>query len=190
MALGGAPGASWAQGPGGLGLNPDYPAPDARTRPGVGVTSAALVENADAWNGRVVSFTGEAIGERMVRGAWAWIHLNDDAYMWRSIEEGANFGGYNSGHSVWLAAGLARTVGTFGDYKHAGDVVRVVGEFHAACPEHGGDMDIHATRLEVVRSGRPVTHVVDRSRVWVGSCLWSLAGVFYWLRRIAERRRV
>ncbi len=32
------------------------------------------------WDGRIVGFTGEAIGEAMRRGTMAWIHLNDDAY--------------------------------------------------------------------------------------------------------------
>ena len=70
-------------------LNPDFAFPGKDTPHGVEVNSASLVENASAWNGHVVTFKGEAIGEAMVRGKMAWIHLNDDAYMWKNIEEGA-----------------------------------------------------------------------------------------------------
>ena len=95
---------AWAQTPKrSIGLNSDYPFPDAQTPAGMEVTSTALVENANAWNGRIISFKGEAIGERMVRGSMAWIHLNDDAYMEKSIEAGAGSEGYNSGQAIWLS---------------------------------------------------------------------------------------
>ncbi len=111
-------------------------------------SSAELVEQPKKYDGTEITFEGEAIGERMVRGADAWIHLNDDAYMYKNVEEGAPLGGYNSGMPVWLPADLAEKISTFGTYKHEGDIVKVTGVFNAACAQHGGDMDIHATALE------------------------------------------
>ena len=81
-------------------LNPDFVYPGKDTPDEMEVNSASLVENASAWDGHVVAFKGEAIGEAMARGKMAWVHLNDDAYMWRNIEEGAKLNGYNSGHAV------------------------------------------------------------------------------------------
>jgi len=117
-------------------------------------TSTQLIETPKSFDGTTVDFQGEAIGEVMVRGEDAWIHLNDDAYMYKNVEEGAELGGYNSGMAVWLPAAEADKISTVGDYKHEGDIVQVNGTFNAACAVHGGDMDIHATDLVVVTPGR------------------------------------
>lgn len=153
------------------------------------LTSGELVESARAWDGRTVTFTGEAIGEAMRRGTMAWIHLNDDAYMWRNIEEGAALGGYNSGHAVWLAAKLAAEIRFFGDFKHEGDVIEVTGVFNAACPEHGGDMDIHAATLRIVRPGHAVGHTVNRSRLVAAALMLFLTAVAFAAQRYARRWR-
>lgn len=177
--------------PPGLGLDPDpsFALPGRETA-AVEVGSASLIENARSWNGRRVSFTGEAVGEGMRRGDMAWIHVNDDAYMWKNIEEGAKLSGYNSGQAVWLAARDMRRVTFYGGYKHEGDVARVVGVFHAACPEHGGDMDIHAESLEIVRTGHPVDPPLNRSRLVWGLALMLLSALLYLAKKMAERRRI
>jgi hypothetical protein len=169
-------------------LNPDFAFPTQETPQGVQVNSASLVENAKAWNGRVVTFTGEAIGEAMARGKMAWIHLNDDAYMWKNIEEGAQLEGYNSGHAIWVSADLAKKIQFFGDFKHEGDVVKIIGIFNAACPRHGGDMDIHASILEIVRVGHSVHHVINTLRAITGGGLLVLAFILYQLRIVIRRR--
>ena len=173
-----------------IGVNPAYSAPSGETPAGVEVTSSALVENASLWSGRIVAFKGEAIGESMVRGSMAWLHLNDDAYMEKNIEEGAALGGYNSGHAVWVSAGLAGKIRFYGDFKHDGDIVRVIGMFNATCREHGGDMDIHASSLEIIRPGYPVPHTVDMRRGMIAGVLFVVAGLLYGIRRIAVRRRI
>ena len=169
-------------------LNPDFAFPTHETPEKTEVNSASLVENANLWNGRIIAFTGEAIGEAMVRGKMAWVHLNDDAYMWKNIEEGAQLGGYNSGHAVWIPADLAIKIRSFGDFKHEGDVVKIVGIFNAACPEHGGDMDIHASTLDIVRVGHPVHHVVNSARAIAAGVLLALALSLYRLRIVIRRR--
>jgi hypothetical protein len=169
-------------------LNPDFAFPNKETPHGVAVNSVSLVENANAWNGHVVTFTGEAIGEAMARGKMAWIHLNDDAYMWKNIEEGAHLEGYNSGHAVWVSANLAKKIDFFGDFKHEGDVVRIVGTFNAACPQHGGDMDIHAATLDILRVGHPVHHVINSPRAIAAGVLLVLALILYRLRIVIRRR--
>ncbi len=173
-----------------IGVNPAYSVPAGDTPAGVEVNSATLVENANLWNGRIVAFKGEAIGESMVRGTMAWLHLNDDAYMERNIEEGAVLGGYNSGHAVWVSAELTKKIRFFGDFKHEGDIVRVAGAFHAACREHGGDMDIHASSLEISRPGHPVRHTVNTQRAMIAAFLFAVAALLYGMRRIAVRRRI
>ena len=154
------------------------------------VSSITLVEKANSWDGRTVSFMGEAVGEAMRRGAMCWVHLNDDAYMWKNIEEGAKLGGYNSGQAIWVRDDLAAKIRFFGDFLYEGDVVKVTGVFHAACREHGGDMDIHAAGLEIVRVGHPVAHNINRRRLVQGAFMLFLTGLLFWVRSIARRKRI
>jgi hypothetical protein len=135
------------------------------------------------WNGRRVTFHGEAIGEVMVRGDHAWIHLNDDAYMIKNVEEGAKLGGYNSGMAVWLPAPLTKRIDTYGDYQHEGSIVEVEGVFNGACKEHGGDMDIHATSLRLLVSGHPVDDPVPPWKAALAVALVAVAGLLFWLER-------
>lgn len=152
-------------------------------------TSGGLVEEPKRYDGKVVTFSGEAIGEAMVRGGRAWIHLNDDAYMDRNVEEGAALGGYNSGMAVWVPADLANAIDTYGDYKHEGSIVRVRGVFNAACAEHGGDMDIHADSVEVLRPGHAV---VDAIPPWkpILALILTAAAAALWVAERATRTRV
>ncbi len=182
-----SPDSAWGQGHQ-IRINPEYAFPAKETSPGVEVNSASLVENANAWNRHVIKFTGEAIGEHMIRGKMAWLHLNDDAYMSKHIEEGAELGGYNSGHAIWVSADQARKILMFGDYKHAGDIVTVTGTFNATCREHGGDMDIHASTLEIVRVGHPVHHVINPSRAIFAGVLLAVALALHRVRTIIRRR--
>ncbi len=154
------------------------------------MTSTTLVENATGWNGRIISFKGEAIGERMVRGGMAWIHVNDDAYMEKSIEAGAATEGYNGGQAIWLSSDLARQVRFFGDYNNQGDLVKITGVFNAACADHGGDMDIHATELFVVATGHPVVHEIKMPRAVLAASLVLSSVFLFWIRQRVRSRRL
>lgn len=148
------------------------------------VGSADLVEAPSKFDGSSLTFTGEAIGDAMERGDMAWLHLNDDPYMYANVEEGTPLQGYNSGMPVWVSAELAGMVKTFGDYRYEGDVVEVYGTFNAACPSHGGDMDIHASRLTVVESGHRADDPVHPWKIWLALGLAVTSGIFW----VANRR--
>jgi hypothetical protein len=135
------------------------------------------------WNGKTVTFHGEAIGEVMVRGDYAWIHLNDDAYMVKNVEEGAQLGGYNSGMAVWIPAPLTKAIDTYGDYQHEGSIVEIQGVFNGACKEHGGDMDIHATSLKLLRAGHIVVDPTPPWKALLAVGLAAAAGLLFWLER-------
>ena len=140
------------------------------------------------WNGKTVTFHGEAIGEVMVRGDYAWIHLNDDAYMEKNVEEGATLSGYNSGMAIWVPAELTKQIDTYGDYKHEGTIVEITGVFNAACKEHGGDMDIHATSLRIIRPGHLVVDPIAPWKVWLALALIALAFGLWRLDRMTRNR--
>lgn len=151
-------------------------------------SSGQLVEQNKKFNGARVTFTGEAIGEVMVRGDYAWIHLNDDAYMERNVEEGATLGGLNSGMAVWIPAALTKQIDTYGDYKHEGSIVQISGTFNAACKEHGGDMDIHADSLILIRPGHVVADPIPGWKAALAAGLAALAAALYWLERRTRDR--
>lgn len=155
-------------------------------------SSGGLVEEPKRWDGEQVTFTGEAIGERMKRGDGAWLHLNDDAYMRENVEQGAALGGYNSGMPVWFEdAALTGGIDVYGDYKHEGDVVTVTGVFNAACAQHGGDMDIHAETGEVTHEGKRASDPVKLWKIVLALLLSASAAVFWTvLRRVERRERV
>jgi hypothetical protein len=140
------------------------------------------------WNGKTVTFHGEAIGEVMKRDDYAWIHLNDDAYMEQNVEEGAKLGGYNSGMAVWVSAGLTDQIDTYGDYKHEGTIVEVTGTFNGACKEHGGDMDIHATGLKILRAGHVVDDPVQLWKVLLAVGLIAVAFGLWRLDRVTRNK--
>lgn len=133
------------------------------------VSSTDLIEHARQFDGQEVSFSGETIGDLMIRGDHAWINASD----------GANAIG------LWLPVDQARQVKTFGSYRYRGDKIVVVGVFHRACPEHGGDMDIHVNELTVTAPGEPLTHPLQPFRLVLAALLTALASALY----VADRRR-
>lgn len=134
-------------------------------------TSADLIEDAKAWDGKTVVFAGEAIGDPMRRGTHAWINVLDS----------------NAAMGIWMTVEEARGVRHFGSYRMTGDSLRITGSFHRACPEHGGDMDIHATKVELVSEGSARSHPVDRLDLLLALPLAAVAGFLLaaWRRREA-----
>jgi len=101
------------------------------------VSSAELINNAKLYDGKRVTFEGEVIGDIMVRGAYAWINVND----------GQNAIG------IWIDRNLTKGITYTGGHRYKGDTVEVTGIFHRACLEHGGDLDIHAQQIKRISQG-------------------------------------
>jgi len=104
------------------------------------VSSKELVSDSKAYDGKVVIFSGEVIGDIMRRKDFAWLNVND---------------GYH-GIGIWAPEGLTKEISFTGSYKAKGDWIEIVGVFNRACPLHGGDLDIHAQSIRKVNSGQPV----------------------------------
>jgi hypothetical protein len=102
------------------------------------LSSNELIKNAKKYNNKLISYSGEVIGDVMLRGAFAWVNLND----------GENALG------VWMSAVLAKEIKFTGNYKSRGDRLEITGIFHQACLEHGGDLDIHAQSLRKIGDGK------------------------------------
>ncbi len=150
------------------------------------VTIEELVSGMHAFDGKEVTISGEAVGDVMLRGDHGWVTVNDDAYSTRSVQEGGGFAGYsNWGIGVWAPRAELEDIHILGGYKNKGDQVRVTGIFHRACREHGGDTDIHASRIEVLEPGHPISHPFNYWKLGVALALAALAlslGYVWWKR--------
>lgn len=108
-----------------------------------------LIENAKELDGKEVTVQGEAIGERMDRGDFTWININD----------GTNAIG------IWLSKSDADKILNYGNYKYKGDTVKITGIFNRACTEHGGEADVHNNSIEIVKLGYQVTEQISSVKI-------------------------
>lgn len=119
-----------------------------------------LVEKGKQLDNKEISVSGEAVGDKMRRGNYFWININD---------------GTNS-MGVWMDNEDADKVKNLGNYQHKGDTLQITGIFNRACVEHGGDMDIHAQGLQVIKNGHAVNKSVDAKKIVVGAILTLITG--------------
>lgn len=154
------------------------------------VTSAQLIEQNKKFNGKTITYRGEVIGDILYRGNYAWLSVNDDAYQSLSVEEGHELSGYNSGQAIWVPSYLVKGITYLGRYTESGDKIEVTGVFNSACPEHGGDMDIHAASLGVVKSGHAIPHPFDFKKALGAAILLLVGGLLFALNRRVEMRKV
>lgn len=158
---------------------------------GKAVSSTELIEKSRQFNSKKVFFVGEVVGEVMFRkssrGNFAWLNINDDPYSRQKLGKG-KLAGYNSGQSVWISAAQARKVKVAGDYRHRGDIVRVEGIFHRACPDNGGDMAIIGSRLEVLKQGYSVTYPLDDEKLALAVVLFLITSLIFIYRYLLSPR--
>jgi hypothetical protein len=157
----------------------------------VEVSTADLLEDWEALDGREVIFKGEAIGDVMRRGDYAWVTVNDDFYSREARLEAGELRGGNSGIGVWLPLAEAEKIRTLGRYGTVGDFVEVRGVFNATCLEHGGDFDIHAYSLTVIDTGRPVDTSPDYGKFFAAffAAVFLVGTLTPFLRRRAREMR-
>lgn len=131
-----------------------------------------LVERARELDGQWVAFQGEAIGDLMVRGDHAWL----------------NVAGADYAIGVLMPAAEAQKVRILGNYRFTGDTVRVVGIFHRADLSQGGDLDIVASSLDVVKPGVPRPDPRPGKRVYAAAALSLTALALFLAARLVRRR--
>lgn len=128
-----------------------------------------LIEKSQAFDGQTITIEGEAIGEAMLRGEYAWINISDNT----------------NAIGVWLKASDAQKIKSFGDYRHKGDIVKITGTFSRNCTEHGGDVDIHSHSLEIIEQGfnRPEEITLVKIQAALALSFFAfLTAYIYWRR--------
>jgi hypothetical protein len=134
------------------------------------ISSKELINNAKLYDGKTVVYAGEVIGDVMVRGDFAWVNLND----------GLNAIG------IWVPKSLIKDILYEGSYKSKGDWLEVIGTFRRNCPEHGGDLDIHAQAIRKTGAGRALTerlNVAKRNMFLVLTVILCLTLILRQLKR-------
>ena len=138
------------------------------------VNSNDLIDHAKDYDGTTVVFEGEVLGDILYRGEYAWL----------AVFDGSNTIG------CYVTRTQAETITFVGGYGKKGDTVLVEGVFHRACPEHGGDLDIHASSVTVLSTGARVQMPLSRLVTTLAIALPVPAGVLLflvWKRRAAFR---
>jgi len=115
------------------------------------ISSPELINNAKQYDGKEITYSGEVIGDVMVRGKFAWINVSDA----------------KNAIGIWLPQDLTKGIYNTGSYKTKGDMVEVKGKFNRACIEHGGDLDIHASSLQIVQKGEKVEEIISPRKIKV-----------------------
>ncbi len=100
-------------------------------------SSNELIEKAKELDGRTLIYKGELVTAILNRQEHSFINLND----------GSNAIG------VWCKSSALSSIKFAGDYKHKGDILEVRGVFNRACPEHNGELDIHADEIKIIEHG-------------------------------------
>ncbi|MDO8535680.1 MAG: DNA-binding protein [Candidatus Omnitrophota bacterium] len=136
------------------------------------ISSTELINNAKQYDNKVVDFSGEVIGDMMIRGQYAWVNIND----------GQNAIG------IWTTKALIKNIAYKGSYGFKGDVVEIKGKFNRSCPDHGGDLDIHAETMCKIRSGKQISESLDLDKIKIALILLGIALVFL-LRDLITRKR-
>lgn len=132
-----------------------------------------LIEGSLAYDGRQITVKGEVIGDIMPRGDFTWINIYDGT---------ATIG-------VWGPASLIGQVKKTGRYKSYGDIVRVTGLFRRDDARQGGELDIQATSIEIMKPGRIHVHPITPRRLLRTGLSLALAltlGAAWYLTRPAR----
>jgi len=130
------------------------------------IPSSELIKDAKQYDGKNMTYQGEVVGDIMIRGLYAWLNVND----------GSNAIG------IWIRKDFIKGIQYIGSYQAKGDIVEVSGIFNHACPEHGGDLDIHAESVRTLRSGVSIEHAVNNKEIKVAlglSCMMILVWLLY-----------
>ena len=109
------------------------------------LSSSELIKNTKQYDGKIITYSGEVIGDVMLRGNFAWVNIHDG----------------DNALGVWMNAFLASQIKFKGNYKSRGDNLEIVGIFNKACLEHGGDLDIHAQGIRKIANGRLVSERIN-----------------------------
>jgi hypothetical protein len=161
------------------------------TGPSGGRVSAALVLSCPAaFDGAVVTYAGEVVGDVLVRDGGAWLLVNDDDY---ALEVGPlpthrDLRGTNSGLAVWLPADQVTLLGEPGRPGRRGDIIQVVARVARTDLSDGGGLTLRASEMVVLAAGASVDEPLDVAQAVLAGILLAIGIALGLGRRVRDRR--
>lgn len=163
--------------------------PDAPDGEPVGrAASGAVLSCPFAFDGLLVTYVGEVVGDVLARDGGSWVLVNDDAYALEDgpLTAGGTPRGTNSGLTVWLPASVQQLADEPGRADVRGDVLEITGRVTRADPADGGGLTIRAEEVTVVAEAIAIEEPVHWRQVIAALVLAALALFTLWRER--ERR--
>ncbi|MCF7875232.1 MAG: hypothetical protein K9L87_01755 [Candidatus Omnitrophica bacterium] len=100
----------------------------------------SLIAKPETYDGKMVSFEAEAIGDPLRGKKGSWFNVQSGEY---------NMGIFVKNQSI------INSINYWGNYKERGDLIKIKGIFYKNCSVHGG-RDLHLVDLEVVEKGKKI----------------------------------
>lgn len=156
------------------------------------VTASEIIECPDAFDGQIVDYLGEVVGDVLDRRDGAWLLVNDDRY---ALEVGPlsghrEFAGGNTGLAVWVPDPVP-TLEPGGNNRR-GTIILVRGHLMRADPADGGGLSLRALSgdaVQIVRESESVRPPIHIAQALVALLLAAAAAaITMTARRSAERR--
>jgi hypothetical protein len=135
------------------------------------VSSTDLLGYGSKYQGKLIKFEGEVVGDLMKRGEYTWVPVSD----------GLNTIG------IWAPSSYAEKIKYTGSYRYRGDMVVISGIFHETCPQHGGELDIHAKSLEIKQRGYRISYPLNRFRIFCAGILGFFSLILFLANRFRAR---
>lgn len=154
-------------------------------------TSSEIVECPELFDGQVVFYIGEVVGDVLRRDGGAWALVNDDAY---AVEVGplaitGEYRGYNSGLSVWLDESIVPMIDRPGGPDWRGTVLRLRGVVRRTDTQDGGGLTLRAFEGQVLAEARPIARPFHWRQAVAAVVIAALAlATIVWERTVARNR--
>lgn len=137
------------------------------------------------FDGLLVTYVGEVVGDVLARDGGSWTLVNDDPYALEDgpLHAGGTPRGTNSGLTVWLPDPLDEVADEPGHAGVRGDVLEVTGRVHRTDPADGGGLTIRAEEVELLADAVAIELPVHWRQVGAAAVLSVVALVALWRER-------
>ena len=97
-----------------------------------------LLEQQDRLDSKQISFHGEVVGQPIYEKKGVFVNVMDQEF---------------NALGIYMDKSMVAKITHYGRYGTRGDFVKVSGIFHKVCTQHGGDTDLHADEIQILKKG-------------------------------------
>lgn len=152
------------------------------------VTAAAVVSCPTRFDGEIVTYVGELVGDLLHRDGGAWVLVNDDDFALAvgPLPTHRDHRGTNSGLSVWLPDEHLDQVTGLGRPGRRGDVVQIEGQVTRTDPDDGGGLTLRANDMQVLQPSERFDDPTDVPQAVLAVTTLGISAILWTLRRRAD----